>query len=407
MMYLLLVTTFAIIAAVAAGQEPEKTLLLQLPVVIQDQTFADVQFYGDDIEETAMRWAMSHSVTPLPLAIQLVGKLLRDNLGENVIDKYGAAKDFIMFVPTQIASQSVEDTNKTPYWSNSSPSLFAKQLCITQGRETDVCYERVLNHLNEQLAQSNKDMAPKPLYTAQLTINGQAARFPFYQGDTTISVVETWFQTNKLPLSPEDVDNIIIAYRDVVIKDQFFQAKMMAQITVDLSGRSHTVRMFEHEDVANVAATFSDMHSLNKEATAQIQKLLVDTIKEKGPSGGVMLPVSLFVTMTINQKAIDVKSYEGDTVENLARRVITEHNLVGQGVTDVVTSELMKEIERVKKRKSTTTSPPAAAAPAAPAAKSTAAEREEGRDRKAGSITITRSNQQPAAAAAPPPCCAA
>ena len=338
------------------AQEPAKPIL-DLPVnIVEGKTFPNIQFFGGDIEESAMKYSISNNLKPLPLAVNIIGKLLRDNLGDDVVDKYGAAKEFLFFVSAVLATEDKDDKRQSPIWSNSSPNMFSEKFCRDLDVATNECFERVLSHVNAALPKEND--TPAPVYSAQLTINGQPAIFPFFQGDTSISVVNTWFQANKMPLEPADVDNILNAVRATMIKDQFFTAKLVAEITLNLSGRSHTIRMFQGETIEKVAASFCDYHSLDAATAAkQVEQFLTNGMTE-----GVVVPVDFILTLNINQKLVEVMSYAGDTVQNIARRLISQYPL-GRGVTETVTTAIMTEIERVKGK---IKAPAAPAAPAAP-----------------------------------------
>jgi len=129
------------------GQETAP--LLDLPVnLVEGTTFPNIQFFGGDIENAAMTYAMQNKVEPLKAAINIVSKLLRDNLSETVIDTYGPAKEFLFFVPNVLASQNKEDKKNTPFWSNTSPNKFSAVFCKQNDADNAACYERVLVELN-------------------------------------------------------------------------------------------------------------------------------------------------------------------------------------------------------------------------------------------------------------------
>jgi len=162
-MFLLLAS---ILLTASSTNAQETAPLLDLPVnLVEGKTFPNIQFFGGgDIENAAMTYAMTNKVEPLKVAIKTVSKLLRDNLGENVIDTYGPAKEFLFFVPNVLASQNKEDKKHTPFWSNSSPNKFSEIFCAQHMSipppikpaptiprllyDADACYERVLIELN-------------------------------------------------------------------------------------------------------------------------------------------------------------------------------------------------------------------------------------------------------------------
>ena len=353
-MFLLL--TSALLLASSAINAQETAPLLDLPVnLVEGTAFPNIQFFGGDIENAAMTYAMTNKVEPLKIAVNIVSKILRDNLGENVIDTYGPAKEFLFFVPNVLASQNNEDKTRSPFWSNSSPNKFSEIFCKQNNADNAACYERVLVAINTALAAS-APVPRAPIYTAQITINQQASMFPFFQGDSSIEVVNTWFKANQIPFNQADFLMILKSVRSIMIKDQFFTALLVAEVTLQLGETPRTIRMFQGETVEKVAASFCDYHNLGEAEQQQIQTFVTNAKTE-----GVTVPINEIITLNINSKDVEVNSYAGDTIHNIARRIISKYNL-GKGVSDTVVAGINKAMEETQGK----VNPPAAAEQPAP-----------------------------------------